>query len=399
MATLADQKHGYEVRVKIGGKRPKITLGRIPKKRAEIVRGHIEALAVAKLTGTDPTEKVAEWLASIDGPLRVRLEELGLADPLAVRDAAKPARMTVRGLVEHYKAGPKFGRLKAGTQATMEQAFRAMLGHLGAETPIEDVTAGDAEAFEAAELAAYKPGTVCKRCEIATRLFRHGVKHGLLAANPFENGDIRRSSIATTENAFIGQADALAVLAELPCPEWKLLFSLARWAGVRVPSEPRLLRFADVDWAKDRFRVRSPKTEGQGKAERWVPIFPELRAPLLAACEAVEDGNPLLLPTIEHLTGAAIRRPLEAAIEAAGLEVWPNLWKSLRSTRETELLEKYPAHAVCGWIGNSPAVALKHYAQTPRHYFEAAAAGSSLLSTAPIAAQRPPADQCEETRP
>jgi integrase len=383
--------------VRIGGKPRKIGLGDLAKKRAEVVRGHIEALITADATGTYPPEDATEWLATIDGALRRRLEGLGLAAPLAIL-ATERARVTVGGLIDHYKAGPRYGRLKEGTKAVMGQAFAAMLTHLGGETPIDTVTAGDAEAFEAAELKRYKPGTVCKRCEIATRVFRHAVKHGLLAVNPFENGDVRRSSIATTENAFVSHADALAVLAELPCREWRLLFALARWAGVRVPSEPRMLRFADVDWGNNRFRVRSPKTEGQGKAERWVPIFPELRAPLMAACEAVEGGNPLLLPSIEHLTGGAIRRPLIAAIEAAGLDPWANLWKSLRSTRETELLEVYPAHAVCGWIGNSPAVALKHYAQTPRHYFDAAAAGSPLFSTAQITAQRPPVDQREPMR-
>jgi len=38
----------------------------------------------------------------------------------------------------------------------------------------------------------------------------------------------------------------------------------------------------------------------------------------------------------------------------------PKLFQNLRSTRETELMETYPAHVVCAWIGNSEAVARKH---------------------------------------
>ena len=34
----------------------------------------------------------------------------------------------------------------------------------------------------------------------------------------------------------------------------------------------------------------------------------------------------------------------------------------MRASRETELLAKYPIKDVCGWIGNSQAVAMKHYA-------------------------------------
>ncbi len=384
MATLTPQAYGFEVRVRVGGKPRKIGLGRIAKGRAEAIRGHIAALeSVAKHGGQLNGEAVA-WLATIDDTLHGRLAFLGLTTARAA------VVRTVGELIEHYKER-RFEQLKPGTRAVMEQAFRAMREHLGADTPLAAVTPGDAEDFASKEAAKtpkrivdgrkYARATVQKRCEIATRLFGHAIKHRMLDRNPFVDAGVSRSPVASEKRFFLPASDARRILAELPGVEWQLLFSLARWAGVRVPSEPRLLRFSDVDWANNRFRIRSPKTERQGKAERWVPIFPELRAPLLAACEAAGEGDALLMPSVQYLTGAAIRRPLEVAILAAGLDVWPNLWKSLRSTRETELLENYPAHAACGWIGNSVAVAVKHYAQIPRHYFEAAANGSPIHGT------------------
>jgi hypothetical protein len=43
------------------------------------------------------------------------------------------------------------------------------------------------------------------------------------------------------------------------------------------------------------------------------------------------------------------------------------------STRETELAETYPIQVVCDWIGNTAAVAAKHYLQvTDEHYRQAA---------------------------
>jgi hypothetical protein len=60
-------------------------------------------------------------------------------------------------------------------------------------------------------------------------------------------------------------------------------------------------------------------------------------------------------------------------IARAGLEPWEKLFQNLRATRETELAEIYPMHVVCAWIGNSPAVAAKHYLQvTDAHFAEAA---------------------------
>ena len=51
---------------------------------------------------------------------------------------------------------------------------------------------------------------------------------------------------------------------------------------------------------------------------------------------------------------------------------WPKLFRNLRSTRETELVQEFPIHVVCKWIGNSTQIASKHYLQiTENHFAEA----------------------------
>ena len=79
------------------------------------------------------------------------------------------------------------------------------------------------------------------------------------------------------------------------------------------------------------------------------------------------------------MAGAAYRDPnqnlrtqLGRIIQKAGLTPWPRPFQNLRSTRETELMEHYPAHVVCAWIGNSEAVARKHYLQVTDPHFERA---------------------------
>ena len=68
-----------------------------------------------------------------------------------------------------------------------------------------------------------------------------------------------------------------------------------------------------------------------------------------------------------------LRTQLERIIRKAGLNPWPRLFQNLRSTRETELAEGYPIHVVCAWIGNSRAVAAKHYLQVRDEDFARAA--------------------------
>ena len=52
---------------------------------------------------------------------------------------------------------------------------------------------------------------------------------------------------------------------------------------------------------------------------------------------------------------------------------WPKLFQNLRSSRQTELTETWPAHVVCAWIGNSEVVARDHYLQITDEHFATAA--------------------------
>ena len=58
--------------------------------------------------------------------------------------------------------------------------------------------------------------------------------------------------------------------------------TLSRYGGLRTPSEAQHLKWADINWEKNRIVVTSPKTEHhEGKGTRVVPLFSELRKPLL----------------------------------------------------------------------------------------------------------------------
>lgn len=66
---------------------------------------------------------------------------------------------------------------------------------------------------------------------------------------------------------------------------------------------------------------------------------------------------------------ANLRTQLLRIIEKAGVTPWPKLFQNLRSTRQTELEERFPSHVVCAWLGNSEAVARKHYLQVTDEHF------------------------------
>ena len=69
-----------------------------------------------------------------------------------------------------------------------------------------------------------------------------------------------------------------------------------------------------------------------------------------------------------------MRTQLIRIIGNAGLEPCDRLFHNLRASRQTELENDFPSHVVCDWLGNSEAVARKHYLKTTENHFASAVA-------------------------
>jgi hypothetical protein len=77
-----------------------------------------------------------------------------------------------------------------------------------------------------------------------------------------------------------------------------------------------------------------------------------------------------------------LRTRFHKIIERAGLVPWERSFHNLRATRQTELEDRFPSHVVCAWLGNTEAVARKHYLQVRDEHFEQAALQSAAKSGA-----------------
>ncbi|MBA3482843.1 MAG: tyrosine-type recombinase/integrase [Pirellulales bacterium] len=171
---------------------------------------------------------------------------------------------------------------------------------------------------------------------------------------------------------FVPREDAAKVLDACPDAQWRLLFALSRYGGLRCPSETLALRWADVDLAAGRMVVRSPKTEHiDGKESRVVPIFPELR-PYLEDAEALAAEGAEFVISRYRDSNSNLRTQLNRIIERAGLKPWPKLFQNLRATRATELVAQHPSHVAAEWLGHSTLVAQKHYWRTTDADFDKA---------------------------
>ncbi len=367
MATIGSDPNGFKriLFVASDGKRKTIRLGKATMKQATAFKVKIEALIGQTITGAADDE-VSRWLAGLSAEIYGRLAAVGLVKP---RDCDG---QTLAALIDGYIAGRK-ADAKPRTLINLDQARRRLVAFFGADKPIRDITEADAEEFYRSQLAeGLAPNTVRRTCGRAKQFLRFAVRKRLLPGNPF--AELKTTVGSNPERKFFITAEmALKVLDACPDAEWRLIFALSRWGGLRCPSEVLGLRWFDVDWERSRFTVRSKKTEHhEGKDRRLVPIFPELLPHLADAFDRAEEGQEYVVTRCRD-GGVNLRTQLERIVERAGLVSWPKLFHNLRASRQTELAERYPIHVVCAWLGNSARVAGEHYLQVTEAHFQWAA--------------------------
>jgi integrase len=177
-----------------------------------------------------------------------------------------------------------------GTRVNYGQARRYLVDFFGATRPMNKINQGDAEDFRLDLLSRLADNTARRVCGRAKQFFAAAIRHKLIVENPFV--EMKCSIIENRErDRFITRAEAAKVLEACPDAQWRLLFALSRFGGLRCPSEHLGLKWQDIDWEHYRMTIRSPKTARKGKPSRLVPIFPELR-PYLE--EAGTRRNPVL---------------------------------------------------------------------------------------------------------
>lgn len=371
MASIVKDPNGHRrILVYVDGVRRPVRLGKASAKVAEAYKVKIEALASATAGGFSPDEETSRWLTKLEPKMLSRLERAGLVEG---------SRRRARTLKDFLDTLFKTMHVKAGTATFYGHTKRNLLEFFGATAPLRTVTPERAELFRTHLRTEEKlsAATVNRRTRVARQFFAKAVKWKLLAENPF--GDVKAGSEANkSREFFVTREMADKVLAACPDHEWRLLFALSRYGGLRCPSEHLRLQWSDVLWDQDRFCVRASKTEHhEGGEMRWVPIFPELRPYLEESFAKAAEGATYVI-TQYRTSNVNLRTQLMRIITRAGLTPWARIFQNLRSTRETELVETIPAHMACAWIGNSEKVARKHYLQVTDEHFRAAAQGTLM---------------------
>ena len=333
------------------------------------------------------------WLAGVAPDLTDKLARVGL-----IAAPAEQAAVTLAEFLDSYIAGRE--DVKERTRSNFKQARDFLVRRFGERRPLDSITAGEADEWRLWLMSPaggnLSENTVRRHCGRAKQFFRAAHRRQLIPENPF--GDMKGCDVRANRarDYFVTRREVALVLEACPDAEWRLIVALARYGGLRTPSELLALRWCDVDWSRRRMLVRSPKTEHHaGKDSRLVPLFPERKPHFEAARDAAAVGAEYVITRYRDAS-QNLRTQLERIIHRAGLQPWPKLFQNLRASRATELAAEYPSHVAAEWLGHSRLVAANHYWRVTDADFERATRGPDEAAQNP--AQQPHADDCKPSQ-
>ncbi len=354
------------------GQRKTIRIGKASQRQAEAVKVKIEQLATASITGHGVDDDTARWVASLSDEMGRKLAAVGLVPE---REAVTLETFTDRFIEQHPG--------KPNTVRNYKQAVADLIEFFADKKSIRDIHQGDAVDFDRFLRDDKKlvEGTARQRCKRVKAIFADAIRRRIIRENPFNA--VKTANYAEAKFHFVTRADAAKIIEACPDGEWRAIFALVRFGGLRCPSEVLALRWDHIDWARARISVESPKTAAyEGGESRVIPLFDELRPHLMQAFEQASEGAKAVITSYHNPRAQNLRTQFGRIVRRAGLAIWPKPFINCRSTRQTELAETFPMHVVTAWIGNSAAVAKKHYLQVTDEHFERAISQSAAKCAA-----------------
>lgn len=389
MAGLQHITHGgrdsWRIRFYVNGKQRTIGLGSLDERGAKDAKENIEHLIERHELGRSPEKPTMRWLESVTDELHGKLSAYGLCQPRIIRDLPRTVVAYMREYIKQKKTWKK--------PANYKQAVDKLERFLGRDIPLDALTKGEVVRWQEWMIntlghSANTAGQHVKRCK---QIFEAAVDDELVLRNPFKKVPINLES-DESKNRSISLDDSKALLDACPDQEWRVLFALVRFGGLRCPSEVLAMRWTDLNWDRNRLKAKTPKTERYaGKGEKILPIWPELRTELSDLHSLVQPGiecaaDAYIIQRYRH-TEQNLRTQLHRICDRAGCERWPKPFMNMRSTRRTELENsgKFANHVLNAWFGHGAAVAEKHYLRVVEENFEQAAEYTASAVALPVA--------------
>jgi len=247
-------------------------------------------------------------------------------------------------------------------------------GYFGPDTPLDFINRQKANEWRKSKVdQGYADSTVSGYLKNAKRIFRYFVEEQHVNRNPFEF--VKQSSKPIQSRKIYISCDLISQLIDLCIdPTLKVVLALARYGGLRIPSDIVLLTKDHFDFERDIFRIDALKGErailGVNRIRsRVMPIFPILKRYIKPYVSNLKKGEMLFPYYQEQMNDifAGERIKCKEALKFSrflrklNLSPWEKLFVNLRASCATDLFQIYDFFKVCSWLGHSLQVSIRHY--------------------------------------
>jgi integrase len=240
--------------------------------------------------------------------------------------------------------------LKPSSQFSYLNWYKNLVKYFGACRVVSTITPSDCKKFFDSCKSRFSDCTTARGLRRCKTIFNYAVKQGFIQSNPFAGITFRVDT--NLERQFYVSRDVIhKVLEHCRDDRERLAVALGRFAGLRVPSEIRELRYCD--FTDDVIKISKNTKTGS----RDVPLFAEVRA--IFQRLHFESEEERIFPAKYR-----VREILLRSIRAAGLKKWSKLLVNLRSSCITDLVRfGYSEKVLDSIFGNSAVVRKIHYIQ------------------------------------
>jgi integrase len=242
-------------------------------------------------------------------------------------------------------------RQKIGTIRHYREWYNRFIGFFGANVKVSSITKEKAEKFADFCEDALSPCTIYRGLGTCRAIFDYAVSKGVIAVDPFSN--IYRGQRTNEERMYYVERDVIAkVLSYCSDNYERLIVVLARYGGLRIPSEIRNIRYRD--FADTIIKIHKDTKTGA----RDVPLFREIKDVFSRLSGSPDD----LIFSDNYRTDWGAWTMLSNILEYNGVERWPKLFVNLRASCIMDLVEYgYSEKTLDAIFGNSTEVRKTHY--------------------------------------
>jgi integrase len=354
-------KDGNSFRLQVTGRDGKrrvlrlCSFGVTKKKNADEVRDVISSLIHIRDLAQTPDSDTLRRIRGLHQRMRDFLDAAGLIP----REAEQ---RTLHQCIDAFLTAKS-----AQCKHSSMQVFGSKVKHFRAffppNKPLQEVQVSDVHAFDS--WLRLQPGkqspqmseaTARKACSVLCQVFRFAQASGWVRSNPVLESGVKRSAAENDDRMFyVNLDDTKRLLAACKSREERLLVSLGRFAGLRIPSEIKELRWSNFEEDFRVMRIHAPKT---GKS-RIVPVMGDLYE-VLREDQIPHDASEFVFPRLRRYP--SLSTAMRRIIRKSGVEDYPRALHNLRGSCITDWVSEHKSIAeVAGWAGHSVQVMTKHY--------------------------------------